>query len=228
MKWSRQMNNRHETEKQRFAQGCGFYKLCWIFIIGGVIGCLVETIWCRFALGYWMGRSSNAFFPISIVWGIGFALFSLILYKDKETSFWKLFIKGYLCGSALEFSCGWLCEKVLHMTFWSYTHLPLNIGGRISLVFSALWGTVAIIWGKWGYPAISWIIEKIPKKKGMILTWFLTGYLGITTVITGFGLIRMAQRHEEKPVSTICDQYLDHYLPDQVLKKVFPKMRFVE
>ena len=80
MKWSRQMNNRHETEKQRCAQGCGFYKLCWIFIIGGVIGCLVETIWCRFALGYWMGRSSNAFFPISIVWGIGFALFSLIKY----------------------------------------------------------------------------------------------------------------------------------------------------
>lgn len=224
----KQMERKQKTEKQKFAQGCGLYKLCWIFMIGGVLGCFIEMIWCRFALGAWMGRSSNVFFPISIVWGVGCALFSVVLHRDKDTSIWKLFLKGYLYGSILEFSCSWIGEKILHMTFWSYAHLPLNIGGRISLIFSVLWGFVGIVWGRWIYPFISCLIEKIPAKKGKILTWIIMGYICITTALTGCGLVRMTQRHSEKPVSTICDRYFDYYMPDQVLKKVFPKMKLVK
>lgn len=35
-----------------FAQGMGFYKLTWIFVICCVLGFAVETAWCYLRFGY--------------------------------------------------------------------------------------------------------------------------------------------------------------------------------
>ncbi len=37
-----------------FAQGCGFYKLFWLFLIGAFLGDVTETIFCRVTVGVWM------------------------------------------------------------------------------------------------------------------------------------------------------------------------------
>ena len=34
-----------------FAQGCGFYKLFWLFFIACLLGDLIETIFCRLTMG---------------------------------------------------------------------------------------------------------------------------------------------------------------------------------
>lgn len=60
---------REEAEKEgRFAEGCGFYKLFWLFVIGSLLGDLVETIFCRITAGVWMSRSSLVWGPFSIIW----------------------------------------------------------------------------------------------------------------------------------------------------------------
>lgn len=64
-----------ETEKdaeqeEKFAEGCGFFKLASLFIIGAFIGDIVETIFCLITTGRLMSRSSLVFGQFSIVWGI--------------------------------------------------------------------------------------------------------------------------------------------------------------
>lgn len=56
-----------ETSRQK---EFSFYNIFWIFVAGGVIGCILETIWCCFVFGEYSSRSSNLFFPISTVWGL--------------------------------------------------------------------------------------------------------------------------------------------------------------
>ena len=45
--------------RERFAKGFNLYKVFWIFMVGGVLGCIVETIWCYFAFGELSSRTSN-------------------------------------------------------------------------------------------------------------------------------------------------------------------------
>ena len=48
-----------ETSRQK---EFSFYNIFWIFVAGGVIGCILETIWCCFVFGEYSSRSSNLFF----------------------------------------------------------------------------------------------------------------------------------------------------------------------
>ena len=41
-----------------FAEGCGFYKLFWLFLTGALLGDMTETLYCRAVGGVWMSRSS--------------------------------------------------------------------------------------------------------------------------------------------------------------------------
>lgn len=70
-----------KVKPERFAQGCGFYKLAALFFIGSFLGDITETIWCWAVLGKLMSRSSVLYGPFSIVWGLGCVLLTALLYK---------------------------------------------------------------------------------------------------------------------------------------------------
>lgn len=79
--------NLEKDEKEDvFASGCGFYKLACLFFIGAFLGDITETVFCRFSMGRWMSRSSVVFGPFSIVWGLGCAMLTWILYRYREQS----------------------------------------------------------------------------------------------------------------------------------------------
>ena len=48
-----------KVKPERFAQGCGFYKLAALFFIGSFLGDITETIWCWAVLGKLMRRCST-------------------------------------------------------------------------------------------------------------------------------------------------------------------------
>lgn len=75
-----------KTEENVFAQGCDFYKLMLLFVIGAFLGDIVKTVFCRITMGYWMSRSSLVWGPFSIVWGLALALVTWFLYKYKDHS----------------------------------------------------------------------------------------------------------------------------------------------
>ena len=50
---------KEKTETGVFAEGCSFYKIVLLFIIGAFLGDITETIVCRITAGVWMSRSSG-------------------------------------------------------------------------------------------------------------------------------------------------------------------------
>ena len=46
--------------------------------------------------------------------------------------------------------------------FWDYSHLPLNLGGRVCLLFALFWGVLALLVLHVIHPAAAWLAARIP------------------------------------------------------------------
>lgn len=220
--------NEKEAEKTKFAEGCGFYKLVWLFLIGALLGDLVETVFCRFTLGWWMSRSSVVYGPFSVVWGMGCALLTAFLYKYKDKSDRYIFFYGTVVGGAYEYLCSVVTELVFGTTFWDYSSLPFNLGGRINLLYCFFWGIAAVVWLKGIYPFLAKWIEKIPKKIGPALTWILIVLMCADMLISSLALSRYSARQLGEAADTKLEQVLDAHFPDERMARIYPKAKFVE
>lgn len=211
-----------EEKGRVFAHGCSFHKLVWLFFIGAFIGDLIETVFCRFSMGRWMSRSSVVYGPFSIVWGLGVAVLTVMLYryKDKKISF--IFLFGTVMGGAYEYICSVFTEIVFGTVFWDYSKIPLNLGGRINLLFCFFWGIAAILWIKFAYPKISGLIERVPKRIGKILSFCMIVFMIFNMAVSAAALDRYTHRYlGQKPANQI-EKLLDQQFPDERMEKIYP------
>lgn len=139
---------KEKTETGVFAEGCSFYKIVLLFIIGAFLGDITEAIFCRITAGVWMSRSSLVWGPFSIVWGLAIALATWFLYNYRDRSDGFLFAFGTFLGGAYEYICSVFTEIVFGKVFWDYSDIPFNLGGRINLLYCFFWGIAAVVWLK--------------------------------------------------------------------------------
>ena len=209
-----------------FAKGCSFYKLIWLFFIGAFLGDIVETIFCYMTTGTLMSRSSVVYGPFSIVWGIGCAVLTLLLYQYRDRSDRFIFMFGTLVGGAYEYACSVFTEIVFGTVFWDYSHLPFNLGGRINLLFCFFWGIVAVVWIKMIYPVLSSWIEKITYKKGVIMTWCFVVFMTFNILMSGLALSRYSQRQNGLKAQNSVERYIDQQFPDKRMEMIYPNAKF--
>ena len=210
------------TKRKVFAEGCGFYKLFWLFLIGALLGDITETIFCRITAGVWMSRSSLVWGPFSIVWGLAIAAATALLYKDREKPDRHLFFIGTVLGGAYEYVCSVFTELVFGTVFWDYSEIPFNLGGRINLLYCFFWGIAAVIWIKGLYPFFSRWIEKIPVLWGYILTWVLAVFMAANIVVSSMALIRYDRRSEGMQADNVIEKLLDEHFDDERMKRIYP------
>lgn len=204
------------------------YRLFWTFFLGGVLGVIIETIWCFFDFGELSSRTSNLFFPFSIVWGMGAVLIITILHTAKEESILRLFIRGCILAGIFEFICGYVGERILGVTFWDYTGLPLHIGTYVNVFICLLWGLLCVLWKKWVDPVWEKKISSfIQRKKNRRLTVCMIIFMVVTNCVSGMALLRMEARNQGNQPSCGMEVFLDTYFPDQTLQQFFPKMKYI-
>ena len=219
--------NLEKDEKEDvFASGCGFYKLACLFFIGVFLGDITETVFCRFSMGRWMSRSSVVFGPFSIVWGLGCAMLTWILYRYREQSDRRLFLCGTILGGAYEYICSVFTEIVFGTVFWDYSKIPFNLGGRINLLYCFFWGFAAIIWMKGIYPFLSRWIEKIPVRIGKPLCMIMVFFMSVNIALSGLALDRYSKRHDGLPAKNAVGELMDDWFPDPYMEKVYPNIKF--
>lgn len=218
----------HPEEKTKFAEGCGFYKLVWLFLLGSIFGDLVETVFCRITMGWWMSRSSVVYGPFSIVWGLACAVLTALMYRYRNKSDRYLFFYGTIVGGTYEYVCSVATELLFGTVFWDYSKLPFNLGGRINLLFCFFWGIVAVLWLKGIYPVLSRWIEKIPKKIGPVLTWALIVFMVFNVSVSGLALERYSSRKRDETARSGLDVLLDEHFPDERMAMIYPKARLVD
>lgn len=214
-----------KTTSSIFAEGCNFYKLAILFFIGAFVGDIIEMIFCRLTMGYWMSRSSVVWGQFSIVWGFAIVVATSLLYNYRKRSSSFIFVMGTVLGGAYEYLCSVFTEIVFGKIFWDYSHFAFNIGGRINLLFCFFWGIAAVVWLKAAYPLLSDIIEKIPMRLGKIVTWILILFMIADGLVSAAALIRQDERANNIPAGNVVQQWLDENYDDEVLSRVYPKAK---
>lgn len=217
--------NSCEEEEEGFADGCGFYKLFWLFFISAFLGDLVETVFCRYSMGRWMSRSSLVWGPFSIVWGLAIAGATALLYRDQQRPDRHLFLAGTFLGGAYEYICSVFTQLVFGKIFWDYSKLPFNLGGRINLLFCFFWGIAAVVWIKFFYPKISAVIGKIPPTIGKILTWILVVFMAVNMVVSAMALVRYNSREDGKQAKYKWEKVMDENFGNARMERIYPSAK---
>ena len=97
------------------------------------------------------------------------------------------------------------------------------------LLYCFFWGIAAVVWMKILYPKLSDFIEKIPKKIGVPLTWFLVVFMVFDMGISGLALNRYHERHQKAatPENAIT-KILDTRFPDKRMERIYPSAKHVK
>lgn len=237
------------TAKQKekpavFAEGCGFYKLLSLFLIGAFLGDITETIFCLITTGRLMSRSSVIYGPFSIVWGLGCMLLTAILYRIRGKSDSYIFMAGTVLGGAYEYVCSVFTELVFGTVFWDYSGFAFNLGGRINLLYCFFWGIAAVVWMKWIYPFLSRQIEKLPVRAGKIGCNIVLVFMIFNCLISALALARYTERNtvsgqqeavqpsgdggQDAPIVSALVRFLDTHYPDARMERIYPNAKIVE
>ena len=219
---------KEKVRAQVFAQGCGFYKLTWIFVIAALLGDLFETVFCRFSMGEWQSRSSLLYGPFSIVWGFGAVILTVLLYRYRDRRDGFLFLFGTVLGGAYEYGCSVLSELMFGTVSWDYSHIPFNLGGRINLLYCFFWRIATVVWIKVLYPRLSNLIERLPMKPGKILTWLLVVLMVLNMAVSALAFGRYVERSMDVPAQNSVARFLDGHYPDERIERVYPSAKFVD
>ena len=71
-------------------------------------------------------------------------------------------MKGHAACTAVEYLTSLFYEKVFRVSFWDYSHLPGNLGGRVCPLFALFWGILALVVLYLIHPAAAWLAARIP------------------------------------------------------------------
>lgn len=211
-----------------FAEGLCFDKLFWVFLASSVLGAGIEMVFCRITGGVWMNRSSLLYGPFSVVWGLGAVVLTVVLQRLADKPDRHIFAAGCLIGGAYEYLCSVFTEYVFGTVFWDYSHMPLNLGGRINLLYCIFWGLLAVLWLRVLYPPMERSIEKLPPLAGKALTWSLVVLMVLNAGLTSAAMLRHTDRQNDAPRSGIVADYLDARYPDDYMERRWPNMVITE
>lgn len=215
-----------ETQKgESIALNYGFHKLVWLFFIGAFLGDLVEMVFCRLTVGYWMSRSSVLYGSFSVVWGIGVVLLTILLYRYRHRDSLFIFLFGTIIGGAYEYVCSVFTELVFGTVFWDYSGIPFNLGGRINLLYCFFWGFVSIIWIKLLFPVLNRLIEKVPAKVRLLLSYCFVVFMTANILVSSLALARYSERTSGKEAQTQVEHFLDQRYHDARMERVYPNAK---
>lgn len=200
------------------------YWVFWLFLIAGVVGDLVEVVFWLVTRGELTSRSSLLYGQFSIVWGAGAVLLTLVFHRMDQSSTARIFLTGTALGGVYEYICSLIQEILFGACFWDYRHLPLNLNGRVNLVFCLFWGAAAVLWVRKVCPALCRFVGRIPRDRGRRIAAGAAAFLMFSTVVTAAALGRMERRREGEPALGAVSRFLDAAFPDGVLHARYPNM----
>ena len=169
-----------------------------------------------------MSRSSLVWGPFSIVWGLAIALFTALLFKDRDRPDRHIFWAGTFLGGAYEYLCSVFTELVFGKVFWDYSSMPFNLGGRINLLYCFFWGIAAVVWLKGLYPRLAACIDFLLRKTGQILTLFFAVFMAMDICMSMMALIRYDTRANGQTPVHRWEQVMDERFPDERMERIYP------
>ena len=135
-------------------------ELFWRYLFYGFFGFLLEVALARATHNPKQDRKCHLLLPVCPVYGAG-ALLIIALPAAVKARPFLLFLAGAGAATAVEWAFALFYERFA-APFWDYRSLPLNLKGRVCLLFSLIWGGLALPMVYWVEPLLSRAIGAIP------------------------------------------------------------------
>lgn len=202
-----------------------FFQYVWIFIAGCYGGYIVETIWCLIRHGYIESRKSLVLGHLSVAYGMGAVLLTLVLLKLQRSSWWKIFLVAFVTGTVTEYICSLGQEILFGTVAWDYSNVPLNINGRICLLYSIFWGVLGVFWVKVVIPLMNKIFTAVhlPFEKAVI--WAFLAFFVTDCALSATAAFRMNERQTGQAPSNKYEEFLDQHYDDQKMSEIYANSR---
>ena len=158
------MEKTTKKEKKKFTiLGIDLWEILAYFIIYSIAGYIIETLFALVRYGVLESRQSFLYGPFCSIYGVG-AIIMIIFLQYFMKNRMTLFVGGFLIGSITEYLVSLIGELILHVKWWDYSNMPLNINGRICLYYSIFWGVLAIFLMRVIHPHIRNFLAYILRK----------------------------------------------------------------
>lgn len=203
-------------------------KVFWVFIIGSVIGYVLEMIVGLVQNGHFVSRQGLLIGPFIQVYGLGLVTYYLVISKIKDKNNVKIFILSMILGGVIEYLFSFFQEKLFGTISWDYSNLPFNINGRTSLLHFLYWGTGGVLFVKFILPYIDGLDNLYKYKAYKIITSFLIVFICFDIIISGLAGIRCLERRRNMEAKNDIDVFFDVYYPDSKLKEIYSNAKEVK
>lgn len=194
-------------------------KLFCVFVIGSIIGYLLEMIVGLVQNGHFVSKQGLIYGPFSQVYGIGLVIYYLVIPNNKKNI--EIFLISMFLGGIVEYIFSYLQETFFGTISWDYSNLLFNINGRTSLLHCIYWGIGGILFSKYIRPQIEKIDLFYPKKWFKVLTIFLAIFLLFDIIISSLACKRQEERKEGIEPKNNIEIFLDKTYTNEVLNEIY-------
>ncbi len=203
-----------------------FSVLLLTFISGGLIGVAAEGIWCIIMKGTWENHVTLLWSPLNVLYGVGAVIICLVSMLLKEYGHFVKFFAFACAGTVIEYLTGWFQETIFNSVSWDYSGMSLSFAGKISLIFSIIWGLLGTAFNIIVFPVIVKACEKINRRILTALSIALSIFLAADMIFSTAVLMRWGERNILPP-DNIIEIYIDEKYPDEYLQKRFCEWKHI-
>lgn len=215
-----------EKETITFPQ-INYGHLMWVFIVGCIIGYVVETIFCVVVHGRLESRQGLLYGPFNQIYGFGAVLMTIALRPLANKNALIIFTGGALLGGIYEFACHLIQEVVFKTKSWDFSAQTFSFGGRTSLTFMVFWGLLSIIFMKWVYPLICRATGKIEPRSSRRIIGVMTAFFIVNIILSSAAVLRWNERLNNQLPGSAAEKWLDEHYPNDHMEIVYPNMQQV-
>ncbi len=201
----------------------------WIFILSCFLGFVVETIWCLIRNGKIESRKGVIYEPFIPIYGISGLLILMVIEQFHLFKNFEIFIVGFIISTIVEFVSSLFQEKVFATKSWDYRNFLFNLGGRVNLLYSILFGLISLVSYKLIlHPLMNMFMELKITSLIISLTLYRLVYMLYDFIISFIAAYRMKERRKGIKRDNIFWNYIDEKYSDDFLKTIYANMVNVE
>ncbi|MEG1887363.1 MAG: putative ABC transporter permease [Oscillospiraceae bacterium] len=213
-----------KTKSFVFMKKQNFYKLFWVYIIGCVIGVVVEVIFCILKYGRYESRVGLVWGPFNPVYGFGAVVMLIVLSRLAQKRDLWIFLGSMVIGGLFEYFCSLFQELTFGTVSWEYSDTQINIAGRTNLLYSFFWGILGLVFIKDIMPRLNKLLEKLKGKTAFIITWIMIVFMAVDMAVSSMAVYRWQRRDSGIASTNVLTQCIDKFFPDEFMEKEYPNM----
>lgn len=170
------------------------------FIFYSFLGWIYESCYCTTHEHSWQNRGF-LYGPCVPIYGLA-AVAAQVLFIDlpipalHQSNNWIIFAVCAIGSFFLEYITSFVLEKLFHARWWDYSNLPLNINGRVCLIFTACFGVAGVVLTNYLFPPMSSLGSLIPPIIFELLSLIFMLLLGMDLALTVSALTTFAREFE--------------------------------